>query len=639
MAWLTGFDKRIKITIDKDQIDEDLTNFPVPIYLSTSSGQENDDVSAIFDELITVSGTKKIAVTTSDEETQCYVEIERWDWSNEKAWLHVKIPTIVSGTDTELYFYYDSTHADNTTYVGDVGDDSAKNVWDSDFKAVYHLGEDPTIEVNTTYLNEDMADITDWTNIDSGNGVTTQETFDSKSCMKLTVTSPAGTAHVSRDVGTFGNRAVVELSIYCDLIGVNADTDSASFDIRTTDVMLSVDFSSDGLFIHDGAVKNEVGTSLVVQDTWQKWVFDIDWATPASATVDVYLDDELVALGVDCSRTGVWTNGEVHLLQRGGTTSNTLSYVDYLKIGDEFTNNIKDSTYNINHGVSNGSMTSGDLVDGKFGKALDFDGSDDYINCGSDSSLDDITTKTIEAVIYLDTYGESSMARVIQKSNVNLGGWHIFVRGTVSTNWVVFAQDWNSGTFAQWATPIDSILTETWYTTTVTYDNSLTTNDPVIYINGISQTIDEANPPTGSCDSDASNDLWIGARSNSGPDRSFDGVIDEVRISDTIRSFAWISATYESLWDNLLTFGIQTSPPVFYYEGYITVESEPGARVINLYKRDTGELVNSTTSSGSSGYFKLGSQYDDYHFVVALPDLTENYAILTDDKIHPSGGN
>ena len=31
--------------------------------------------------------------------------------------------------------------------------------------------------------------------------------------------------------------------------------------------------------------------------------------------------------------------------------------------------------------------------------------------------------------------------------------------------------------------------------------------------------------------------------------------IDETRISNTVRSAAWISATYDSLWDTLLTYG------------------------------------------------------------------------------------
>ena len=139
--WLSGWDKRVKITIDHNDVTSDLSNFPVLIYLSSSSGRNNDDVSFIFNELQSDANRKKIAVTTSDKTTQCYVEIEKWDTANKKAWLWVKVPSISSTTDTDLYFYYDKDHADNTDYVGDVGSAPAKNVWDSGFKAVWHLGD------------------------------------------------------------------------------------------------------------------------------------------------------------------------------------------------------------------------------------------------------------------------------------------------------------------------------------------------------------------------------------------------------------------------------------------------------------------------------------------------------------------
>jgi hypothetical protein len=130
MAWLSGWAKRIEINIDNTKIDAALSNFPVLIYLSASSGYNNDDVSAVFDELTSDANRKKIAVTESDETSQCYVEIERWDDANEKAWLWVKVPSISDSADTTLYIYYDSTQSDNTTYVGDVNDAVCANVWD-----------------------------------------------------------------------------------------------------------------------------------------------------------------------------------------------------------------------------------------------------------------------------------------------------------------------------------------------------------------------------------------------------------------------------------------------------------------------------------------------------------------------------
>jgi hypothetical protein len=124
------------------------------IYLSASSGLNSDDVSAVFDELTSDANRKKIAVTQSNGTTQCYVEIERWDDASEKAWLWVKVPSISALADTTIYIYYDSTQADNTTYVGDVNDAVSANVWDSDYLFVLHLNEDPTGTIYDSTTND-----------------------------------------------------------------------------------------------------------------------------------------------------------------------------------------------------------------------------------------------------------------------------------------------------------------------------------------------------------------------------------------------------------------------------------------------------------------------------------------------------
>lgn len=144
IPWLGEWAKRISITISNTNVDSGLTNFPTLIHLSASSGSDSDDVTAIFDELTADANRKKIAVTTSDGETECYVEIEKWDDGNEEAWIWVKVPTISSSANTTLYIYYDSSQANNDTYIGDTGDSPAQSVWDDDFVGVWHMAQDPT---------------------------------------------------------------------------------------------------------------------------------------------------------------------------------------------------------------------------------------------------------------------------------------------------------------------------------------------------------------------------------------------------------------------------------------------------------------------------------------------------------------
>lgn len=354
MGWLGTFAKRIELTIDNTNIDSDLTNFPVLINLTSSQ-------SFVFTEIGSDANRKKIAVTTSDGTTQCYVEIERWDNSGQKAWLHGRIPVVASGSATTVYLYYDSSQADNSAYVGDVGD--AANVWDSDFSAVFHMGQDPTG-------------------------------------------------------------------------------------------------------------------------------------------------------GADC---------------------------------------ILDSTSNANHGTPSGAMTSGDLVDGKVGKGLDFDASDDNIRISDNNSLDvGSNDMTAEAVVYVNPgssnreifshgdFGSSDLAYVMRIEDLN-NAFEVFLsdngtagsghrkayRGTadLSSGWHYVAFTWGSDVLVL-------SVDESEITPTKDFDDA----------------INSLKVP--------SSDAFIGALNNSGLINFFDGVIDEIRISNGIaRSVSWRKATYYSLWDGLITWG------------------------------------------------------------------------------------
>jgi len=147
MSWLSGWENRIKCTIDNTNVDDTLSNFPVLLHISATSGISAADLTAFFTELAADANRKKIAVTTNDGTTECYVEIERFDYANLAAWLWVKVPSVASGSVTELYLYYDSAQADNTTYIGDTTDAVTHNVWDANFVGVWHMAQDPNGDV------------------------------------------------------------------------------------------------------------------------------------------------------------------------------------------------------------------------------------------------------------------------------------------------------------------------------------------------------------------------------------------------------------------------------------------------------------------------------------------------------------
>lgn len=153
MAWLSGYNKRIKVTADHTKVDSNLSWFPLTIFLKSGDG----DTTKIFDEL--GSNNLKMAITKSDGTTQLYVEIEQWDTTNKVGVLHCGRDgdTLSSSADTDYYIYYDSSHADNTDYVGVKNSTPAQSVWDSNFKAIYHMsdGADTSHIYDSTSNNND----------------------------------------------------------------------------------------------------------------------------------------------------------------------------------------------------------------------------------------------------------------------------------------------------------------------------------------------------------------------------------------------------------------------------------------------------------------------------------------------------
>ena len=155
MAWLSGYNKRIKVTADHTKVGSNLSWFPLTIFLKSGDG----DTTKIFDEL--GSNNLKMAITKSDGTTQLYVEIEQWDTTNKVGVLHCGRDgdTLSSSADTDYYIYYDSSHADNTDYVGVKNSTPAQSVWDGNFKAIYHMsdGADTSHIYDSTSNNNDGA--------------------------------------------------------------------------------------------------------------------------------------------------------------------------------------------------------------------------------------------------------------------------------------------------------------------------------------------------------------------------------------------------------------------------------------------------------------------------------------------------
>ena len=146
------YDQRIKITIDHTKIDSALSDFPVTVFFTDSQAEE------IFTEFDADSDYMKCAFTTSDGSTELYAEKELFDDSEQEAIYHVKVTSISSSSDTDIYYYYDNDASDNTSQIGAIDSTAGGNVWDSSYKFVCHMVDATTSTVlDSTSNNNDGA--------------------------------------------------------------------------------------------------------------------------------------------------------------------------------------------------------------------------------------------------------------------------------------------------------------------------------------------------------------------------------------------------------------------------------------------------------------------------------------------------
>lgn len=156
--WLSGWDQRRQITIDSNDINNDLDQFPVPVSINNNAGKNNADITSIFDEVGTSS--QKIAITESDGVTQLYAEIEKWDAASEEAviWAGGYNCDIDSSSNTHFYIYYDNDQSSNDSYVTlGTNATTSEQIWGNDYSLVQHLNEEEA-GTGTAALYKDSTD-------------------------------------------------------------------------------------------------------------------------------------------------------------------------------------------------------------------------------------------------------------------------------------------------------------------------------------------------------------------------------------------------------------------------------------------------------------------------------------------------
>ena len=216
---------------------------------------------------------------------------------------------------------------------------------------------------------------------------------------------------------------------------------------------------------------------------------------------------------------------------------------------------ITDSTQYDNDGTKKGANEPIETANGKIDGAQSFDGVDDLIEASSQfGDVDFISIPfTISAII--KSQNDNKYMNVINikpLTGTNNGIQLVFDTVYHRVCFIFRKVDLSNQIPFMINTASFSIVNNTFYHVIITYDGNGTPSISTVkfYIDGLIKTNDITNTGTGY---GSNNMIRIGGTSG----KYFQGVIDEIRIYDDIKSAEWIKADYNSGADTLLIYGAE----------------------------------------------------------------------------------
>src|SRR3989338_1440853 len=291
----------------------------------------------------------------------------------------------------------------------------------------------------------------------------------------------------------------------------------------------------------------------------------------ASTDTVIYLAFGDSGISTDGSSTATWDSsfkGVWHLPD--GTTLGAL-----------------DSTSNNNDGT----ITTPTATTGQIDGGASFNGTSDIITAGSATSLDDLGPLTFSAWIRPNGMGEAGGGVVMGKSN-GTGDLRFNFAGT---NALSLGKDYAT-TDLKRTTSNSTVTMSAWNYVVVTWDGSATATNILIYVNGAETAYQTTTNGVGAIQSDAALNFNIG--NLSGLFHTFDGVIDEVKVSNVARSASWITADYnaQKASSTFISWGARTASP-------ITISGTTNAGDgITVAVAVNGTLAGQTGSTASSAW-------------------------------------
>ncbi|MFA6554525.1 MAG: LamG domain-containing protein [Candidatus Paceibacterota bacterium] len=210
--------------------------------------------------------------------------------------------------------------------------------------------------------------------------------------------------------------------------------------------------------------------------------------------------------------------------------------------GNKMLRNVTDSSGQGNNGSMSGfTSTSSAVILGRIGQGLKFDGSNDYINAGSASTLDDIQLQSggVMTVAFWIKPPSNSTGAIISKGVLSNSTGHMTISKTSDTNpaRLIFRKDGTTDMIVYYNS---ELTTGVWQHIVFSWNGSALQSGVTVYKNGLLQTQSGGTDGAGLY-SDAGNNLLIGYQEGIGYTNS---ALDDVRIYNRALSAVEIRQLY-----------------------------------------------------------------------------------------------
>ena len=526
-AWLSGYDQRIKLTIDNTKVDAALSDFPVTVFFTLIQGEE------IFTEFDADSDYMKCAFTSNDGTTQLYAEKELFTINASSQYPPAQSDTYVKSTtkfDTNYWAYYATDPTKSLT--GSHTTNSWLSASGSNTNQRFHIDLGSAKIVKKIYYENfhGTGSLTDRgvQNFTFWGSNTGAGTFDDlvyandEGWTQLTISQSTFDQHTASDVADPKYITVTNSTAYRYYAFKFADNYTSATYIGVRRIELQA-----GEVIYHVKVPSVASGA----DTDIYYYYDNDHA------------DNTTYIGAINTTAGghVWDS----------------NFKAVYHMVDATTSTVVDSTSN-NYDLTKKGANEPIEAIGKVGQGQDFDKTDDYLRNGTTLDYSTMTHEFITKITRADMNDYTAV--LLDKADLTVGtnyGYYIwFADSDANPNKLgaLWERGSNGGVKTISCTMDSFFNSDNPICVAITFDASVEAASE-FFRNGAKQVLTATDwDPVGSHTA-STIALAIGSRSVTNSSYVLDGTMDEIRISDSVRTDAWIKATYNSLWDSLLTYG------------------------------------------------------------------------------------